>query len=125
MAIASMAAQPRTSARSRRRAAGRPRRRRRLIEGVIIFAGCVVMIDALFGERGMVALMRARTESQALVQERAALQAENARLREEAERLLEPPAIEDEARRTLGLIKPGEKLFLIRDVTAADGSSGP
>jgi cell division protein FtsB len=42
---------------------------------------------------------------------------ENARLREEARRLREEPeAIEEIARRELGLIKPGETLFIIKDV---------
>ena len=46
--------------------------------------------------------------------------AENARLREEARRLREDPrAIEEIARRELGLIKPGEKVFIIKDVPAA------
>jgi cell division protein FtsB len=43
---------------------------------------------------------------------------ENARLRDEARRLREDPrTIEEIARRELGLIKPGEKLFIIKDVT--------
>jgi len=47
----------------------------------------------------------------------AAEKAENDRRREEARRLLEDPsAIEDLARRELGLIKPGEKLFILKDV---------
>ena len=49
------------------------------------------------------------------------LRTENARLREEARRLREDPAaIEEIARRELGLIKPGEKLFIVRDVGPAD-----
>jgi cell division protein FtsB len=45
------------------------------------------------------------------------LRSENAALREEARRLREDPAaIEEIARRELGLMSPGEKLFIIRDV---------
>ena len=45
------------------------------------------------------------------------LSSENAQLREEARRLREDPtAIEELARRELGLIKPGEKVFIIKDV---------
>jgi cell division protein FtsB len=41
---------------------------------------------------------------------------ENARLREEARRLREDPdAIEEIARRELGLIRRGEKVFIIKD----------
>jgi cell division protein FtsB len=49
------------------------------------------------------------------------VRAENARLREEAQRLQEDAsAIEDLARRELGLIKPGEKLFILKDVPQTD-----
>ena len=45
---------------------------------------------------------------------------ENARMREEARRLKEDPtAIEEIARRELGLIKPGEKVFIVRDIPPA------
>ncbi|MGH9219038.1 MAG: FtsB family cell division protein, partial [Vicinamibacterales bacterium] len=43
--------------------------------------------------------------------------AENAQLREAARRLREDPAaIEEAARRELGLIKPGEVLFIVKDI---------
>ena len=46
--------------------------------------------------------------------------AENARLREEVRRLTEDPAaIEEIARRELGLIRPGERVFIIKDVSPA------
>ena len=45
------------------------------------------------------------------------MRAENQRLREQARRYREDPAtIEELARKDLGLIKPGEKLFIIRDL---------
>ena len=48
------------------------------------------------------------------------LQAENARLREPAERLeTDPTTIESLARETLGLIRPGEVLVVVKDVTPA------
>lgn len=47
------------------------------------------------------------------------LKAANARLREEAGHLREDPrTIEALARRELGLIKPGEILFIVKDVDA-------
>ena len=47
----------------------------------------------------------------------ASLRQDNARLREQARRLREDPrAIEDIARRELGLIRPGELLFIVKDV---------
>ena len=43
--------------------------------------------------------------------------AENARLREQARRLRDDPAaVEEIARRELGLIRPGEKVFIIKDL---------
>ncbi|MGE3405088.1 MAG: septum formation initiator family protein [Vicinamibacterales bacterium] len=42
-------------------------------------------------------------------------------MREEARRLREDPsAIEDIARRELGLIRPGEKLFILKDIAPPD-----
>ena len=43
---------------------------------------------------------------------------ENVRLRDEARRLTDDPlTIEEVARRELGLIRPGEKLFIVKDIT--------
>jgi cell division protein FtsB len=74
-------------------------------------------VDALVGEKGLLAMRKARQQYQALESSLAAARAENDRRREEARRLREDPsAIEDLARRELGLIKPGEKLFILKDV---------
>jgi cell division protein FtsB len=94
-----------------------PRKRRNVVQSVLILIGCLVLGHSLIGERGWVASTRARREArieQALL-DRA--RAETIRLREQ-KRLLESdlPTIEDAVRRELGLIKPGEKLFIITDV---------
>ena len=87
---------------------------------LLLFIGCVLAIDSLVGEKGLIASIQARREEQALGAALAAARAENAQLREEARRLREDPsAIEEIARRELGLIKPGEKLFIVRDVGSA------
>ena len=84
---------------------------------VLLFVGCILVVDALVGEKGLLAMMKARQEYQALEESLHSARAENARLREDARRLREDPtAIEDIARRELGLITPGEKLFIVRDV---------
>lgn len=100
------------------RTTAHPRRRqRRAVEYLVALVGCVLMIDALVGDKGLLAMLQARQQYQALEQSLVEARAENARLREEAHRLREDPAaIEEIARRELGLIKPGEKLFIIRDV---------
>lgn len=101
--------------------ANAPRRRRRAVQYLLVLIGCVVIIDALVGDKGLLAMIQARRQYQTLEQSLAAARAENARLREDARRLREDPAaIEEIARRELGLIRPGERLFIIKDVGPAD-----
>ena len=101
---------------------GQPRRRsRRTLQYVFLLAGCVLVIDALVGDKGLLAMIQARQQYRTLERSLAEVRSENARLREEARRLREDPsAVEDLARRELGLIKPGEKLFIIKDVAPKD-----
>lgn len=98
-----------------------PRRRRRAVQYVLVFIGCVIVVDALIGDNGLLATMKARQEYRALSESLDHARAENARLREQARRLREDPsAIEEIARRELGLVKPGEKLFILKDVQPPD-----
>jgi cell division protein FtsB len=76
-----------------------------------------LIIDALVGEKGLLAMIQARQQFRILEQSLVAVRAENADLRERARRLRDDPAaIEELARQDLGLIKPGEKLFIVKDV---------
>ena len=94
-----------------------PGRRRRLVQMALVFVGCVLLFDALVGDKGLVDMMRAREEQRTLQRTLAEALRDNDRLREDIRRLKEEPAaIEELARRELGLIKPGEKLFVIRDI---------
>jgi cell division protein FtsB len=87
------------------------------VEYLVILVGTVLLIDAFVGDKGLVAMMQAREQYRLLEQALAEARADNTRLREQAGRLREDPAaIEEIARRELGLIRPGEKLFIIRDV---------
>jgi cell division protein FtsB len=106
------------------RSAPTPRRRgRRALQYLLLFIGCVLLIDALVGEKGLLAMMKARQQYRVLEQSLARARSENARLREEARSLREDPAaIEEIARRELGLIKPGEKLFIIKDITSPNSN---
>lgn len=98
-----------------------PARGGRAVEYVIILVGSLLLIDAFVGDKGLLAMMEAREQYRLLEQSLAEARADNARLREQARRLREDPAaIEEIARRELGLIRPGEKLFIIRDVPARD-----
>ncbi len=97
----------------------RPARPRRVVHWLLIFVASVIVVDGLVGERGLLAMLRARHEYDQLGATIAKQRAENARLREEARRLKDDPAaIEEVARRELGLIKPGERVFIIKDVPA-------
>jgi cell division protein FtsB len=92
------------------------RQSRRILRYVLAFVAAILLVDAIVGEKGLLSLVKARRDFANV--ERALQQArrENAELREQARRLREDPsAIEEVARRELGLIKPGEKLFIVRD----------
>jgi cell division protein FtsB len=97
--------------------AKRPTRAWRIVHLLLLFVASVIVVDALVGERGLVAILRARHEYDELSASIARQRAENARLRETARRLREDPsAIEEIARRELGLIKPGERVFIVKDL---------
>jgi cell division protein FtsB len=95
-----------------------PRERRgRIVRYLIIAVGCVLIIDALVGDRGLLAMVKALQQYRSLETSLVRSREDNAQLREQARQLREDPqAIEDIARRELGLIRPGEKLFIIKDV---------
>jgi cell division protein FtsB len=81
------------------------RRGRRAVQYLLVFVGCVLVLDALVGEKGLLEMLKKRQEYRALEQS-----------------LTDIRAIEDLARRELGLIKPGEKLFILKDVPPTDTS---
>jgi cell division protein FtsB len=93
-------------------------RGRRLLRHVLVFITAVIIIDAIAGEKGLLALLQARREYSALERSLERARTENADLRDMARRLREDPsAIEEQARRELGLIKPGEMLFIVKDIS--------
>jgi cell division protein FtsB len=92
------------------------RQGRRLLRYTLGFITLVLVIDAIVGEKGLLTLLQARRDFGVVEHALQRARAENAQLRERARRLREDPAaIEEVARRELGLIKPGEKLFIIKD----------
>ena len=96
----------------------RPDRTRRIVQA-LLFIAAVIVVDALVGEQGLFAMLKARRQAEELAATIARQRAENARLREEIRRLNEDPAaVEEVARRELGLIRPGEKVFIIKDLEA-------
>jgi cell division protein FtsB len=94
-------------------------RARRIVRLLLLFFAAVIVVDALVGDHGLLAMLDARRRHDELAATIARQRAENAGLREKARRLREDPsAIEEIARRDLGLIRPGEKLFIIKDLTS-------
>jgi cell division protein FtsB len=90
---------------------------RRALNYLLVFATVVLLADALVGERGLVATTRARRQSAELQSAVGRLRHENARLNNLVERLeTDPLTIESAAREKLGLIRPGEKLVVMKDV---------
>lgn len=76
-----------------------------------------VIVDAIVGDRGLLAMLQAREQYEATTAALEEQKAENARLREQKARLLnDPAAIEELARGELGLMRPGEKLFIVKDL---------
>jgi cell division protein FtsB len=97
-----------------------PARNRRLVYGLLFLVASAIVVDGLVGDRGLLAMLRARREYDTLAATIGKQRTENAKLREEARRLKEDPAaIEEVARRELGLIKPGERVFIVKDVPPA------
>jgi len=81
-----------------------------------VIAVIALVVGALFGDRGLLQLAAQRERSQALARQLQDLREENRSLGAEIAALkTDPAAIERLAREQLGLAKPGELVFVIRD----------
>jgi cell division protein FtsB len=75
----------------------------------------VLLVNSIVGDNGYLATVRYRADEAALLAAVAQLREENRSLQEQRKRLTEDPAaLDEEARRSLGLIKPGETLLIVR-----------
>jgi cell division protein FtsB len=91
-------------------------RRRRVVSYALFAGSLVLVVNALVGENGYLATIRAERESAAVQQEVMRLRLENQALRDDIDRLnTDPAALEEAARRTLGMIKPGETVVILKD----------
>ena len=91
-------------------------RRTKMVQLAIFAIAAVVTIDSVVGDKGLLQTFRARREHQQYVASIDKLRRENSALRERVRSLREDPsAIEEAARRHLGLVKPGEVLVIVRD----------
>jgi cell division protein FtsB len=93
--------------------------RRAWVLGTVI-ALVALTVGSVFGDRGILNLMHKRQEVEELRVELETLRAENARLASEVVALRSSPrAVERLAREQLGLARPDETVFLIREGEAA------
>jgi len=86
---------------------------------LVLFLGLVTAVLvalALVGERGLIQTVKARRDFEQVTDAIDDLRQENRRLRTVAERLRrDRSAIEDLARGELGLLRPGEQLFIVTE----------
>jgi len=87
------------------------------VRWAVVFLAVAVIVDAIVGDRGLLTTRRARDQFEAANAALAEARARNERLRDQVSRLTDDPAaIEELARDELGLMKPGEKLFIVKDL---------
>ena len=93
---------------------------------LLLLVTILLLANAFVGERGLVALFRANQEHARLQQVIDTLRTENTRLQRYTRALTdEPRFIEDLARRELGMISPGEQLFIVGTATAPPDGTPP
>jgi cell division protein FtsB len=102
-------------------------RRRKGVTFALFLGSCALMVNALVGENGYLATLRARQEHAAVAASLSKLRLENQQMFDEIRRIREHPAaaMEEAARRELGLIRPGETLVIIRDARPATTAQAP
>jgi cell division protein FtsB len=87
---------------------------------LLLFAAAMV-VDALVGDQGLLARRREQHRYEDMAATLARTKAENTRRREEVQRLEhDPSTIEDAARRDLGFIRRGEKVFILKDLPSPE-----
>ncbi len=102
------------NARKRRAPVHSPRRHTMKI--LLVLVSSALIVNAFAGNRGFIDAFEAKHQSEWLDYEVSRLRAENDRLRALSVRLrTDVSAIEEVARRELGLLKPGELVFVVTD----------
>ena len=95
------------------------RKKAAILASIIVVIG--LLVGSLFGDRGLLQLVSQRERAESLAREIEQLKADNSRLAVEIRALrTEPSAIERIAREELGLVRPGETVFVIREEPTAD-----
>jgi cell division protein FtsB len=84
---------------------------------LLVFVSCVLLLDALFGDKGLTETLRARQDLRRASANLDNLTRENAAMREQVRRLQgDPAAIKAVARKDLGLVRRGEILIVLKDL---------
>lgn len=87
-----------------------------MVRYILLFVSAAFMVNALVGDNGLLATVKARRQNQAVQRDINVLREENQELKDKMERLKnDSTAIEEEARKNLGLIRPGETLVIVKD----------
>ena len=98
-----------------------PDRRRRVVQYLLAFVALVVVVDGLVGNKGLFAMLRARDEYRDLQNKLEKAKQDNAELRTMAYRYRhDPAAIEALARERLGMIRNGERVYVLKDADPVD-----
>jgi cell division protein FtsB len=81
-----------------------------------VIAVIALVVGSLFGDRGILQLLRQRQRTEVLAREIEELREENRVLADEIVALRrDPAAVERLAREQLGLARPGESVFVLRE----------
>ena len=100
-----------------RRGVAPARQGRQFWSHAMLFLASVLLVNGLFGERGLMQSMRARRAFAEAARDLARLKLDNAALRDHARRLRSDPAtIESIARQDLGLMRPGEIVVTVKEI---------
>ena len=95
------------------------RKKAAILASIIVLVG--LLVGSLFGDRGLLQLVSQRERADALARDIEQLKADNSRLAADIGALRrDPAAIERLAREELGLARPGETIFVIREEQSAD-----
>jgi cell division protein FtsB len=85
-----------------------------------VIAVIALVVGSLFGDRGILQLLRQRQRTEVLAREIEQLRDENRELADEIVALRrDPSSVERLAREQLGLARPGESVFVLREPPAA------
>ena len=88
----------------------------RVMELLLALLTLILIANGLVGDRGLIRTTQVRQKRQELAASIIRLRQQNQHLTQQAERLRgDTSAIEELARRELGLLRPGEQVFIITD----------